>query len=149
MNNDWLRRNNSHFWIPNHLTKFILLNVYIINHSIHNQFCICHSVNHTSTNLNTTQSYISTCPNCPGQEKVRFGQAFWETKKWQLPESGKLKVYCGHLDFQCKKKILFFFLGQVTILFGQVLFIKFKLYLPEWTSGYKNLYSASHKKGNP
>ena len=27
-------------------------------------------------------------PICPGQVKVRFRQAFWETKKLQLPKSG-------------------------------------------------------------
>ena len=49
-------------------------------------------------------------PNCPGQVKVRFGQAFWKAKKWQLPKSGKLKVYCGHTTVN--KKITLFWGGK-------------------------------------
>ena len=34
------------------------------------------------------------------------------------------------------------FLGQVKMSPGQVFFIRFVLYLPEWASGDKNLYST-------
>ena len=50
--------------------------------------------------------------DCLGQVKVRFGQAFWKTKKWQLPESSNLNVYCGHTTFNTKYNS-FFLWGQV------------------------------------
>ena len=53
------------------------------------------------------------------QDKTRLVQS--------LPESGKLKVYCGHTTFNAKK-ILFLFGASKNILFGQVFFyVKFVL----------------------
>ena len=53
--------------------------------------------------------YIKHLPDCPGQVKVRFGQAFCKTKKKQLLELGKLKLYCGHTTFSTN--FFFFFVG--------------------------------------
>ena len=72
-------------------------------------------------------------PDCPGQVKVRVGQAFWKTNKKQLPKSGKIKVYCGHTTFSTKN--ISFSLGASKMSLGQVLFIKFVLYLTKWVSG--------------
>ena len=52
-------------------------------------------------------------------------------------------MYVYVYDLQYKRKTIFFLLGQVKMSFGQVFFIKFILYLPEWASSDKNLYVAT------
>ena len=75
-------------------------------------------------------------PDCPGHVKVRFRQAFRKTKKWQLPESGKLKVYCGHENFNTKTNY-FSFGGKWKCHWGKCFFCGV-LYLYKWASGDKN-----------
>ena len=71
-------------------------------------------------------------PDCPGQVRVRFGQAFWKTKKVQLPVLGKLKKKIWTNSWYSTNQLihknkLLFFLGQVKMSFGQVIFIRFVL----------------------
>ena len=47
---------------------------------------------------------------------------------------GQAKSVLWTFNFQFKKITLFIFLGQVKMSFGQVFFIKFVIYLPEWAS---------------
>ena len=50
-------------------------------------------------------------PDCPGKVKSDLGKYFERPRNNSLPESGKLKVYCGHTSFNTKIT-LFSFWGK-------------------------------------
>ena len=77
----------------------------------------------------------------PGASKSQIrANILKDKKKNSLPDSGKLKVHCGHTTFNVHKITAFLFRASENVIRASVFLLN--LYLSEWASGNKNLCST-------
>ena len=79
----------------------------------------------------------------PGASRSQIQASILKHQEITVAQLGQAESVLWTYDFQYKFLFLFLW-GQVKMSFGQVLFIKFVLYVPEWASGDKHLYSTLH-----